>query len=154
MKSTVEADLLPRAQSRTRQTTCQRVKVLIWCFCIILFILLSPHFYSWRDNAFSPGYWKSQLHDDHWCPLPELALPIHDGLGPSDRFMKHEHLELQVSRLSAAVRIPTESYDDSGPVGVDPRWDVFQEFHELLAELFPLTYVLFQQDLLESQNIN
>ncbi len=30
--------------------------------------------------------------------------------------------------LSGAVKIPTESYDVMGPVGEDPRWDVFYKF--------------------------
>jgi hypothetical protein len=34
----------------------------------------------------------------------------------------------------------TESYDDMGPVGVDPRWDVFGPFHDYLLKAFPLVY--------------
>ena len=33
----------------------------------------------------------------------------------------------------------TESYDQMGPVGVDPRWDVFAAFHTYLLKAFPLT---------------
>ncbi|CAK5268849.1 unnamed protein product [Mycena citricolor] len=43
-------------------------------------------------------------------------------------------------RLAGAVRIPTESYDDLLPVGVDPRWDVFALLHGYLEETFPLVY--------------
>ncbi|KAG8984577.1 hypothetical protein FRB93_006422 [Tulasnella sp. JGI-2019a] len=39
--------------------------------------------------------------------------------------------------LGGAIRIPTEIFDDIGPVGEDPRWDVFAEFHEYLREAFP-----------------
>ncbi|CAE6427932.1 unnamed protein product [Rhizoctonia solani] len=39
--------------------------------------------------------------------------------------------------LGAAVRIPTESYDKMGPVGTDPRWDVFYKFSEHLEKTFP-----------------
>jgi Gly-Xaa carboxypeptidase len=32
--------------------------------------------------------------------------------------------------LSGAVKIPTEIYDVMGPIGKDPRWDVFYTFAE------------------------
>jgi hypothetical protein len=31
----------------------------------------------------------------------------------------------------------TESYDDMQPVGVDPRWEIFGEFHKYLARTLP-----------------
>jgi len=42
-----------------------------------------------------------------------------------------------VERLAGAIGIPTESFDDMGPVGEDPRWDIFQDFHEYLAKTYP-----------------
>jgi Gly-Xaa carboxypeptidase len=30
-----------------------------------------------------------------------------------------------------------------GPVGEDPRWEVFAPFHEYLEKAFPLVYVLY-----------
>jgi hypothetical protein len=48
-----------------------------------------------------------------------------------------EYLRDSVQRLSGAVKIPTESYDDMGPVGEDSRWDVFGEFHEYLEKTYP-----------------
>lgn len=42
-----------------------------------------------------------------------------------------------IARLSGAVRIRTESYDDLGEVGEDPRWDVFFGLHEYLEDTFP-----------------
>lgn len=52
--------------------------------------------------------------------------------------MRDEQLALQVKRLSAAVQVPTESYDDNGEVDEDPRWETFQQFHNVLQDLFPL----------------
>lgn len=34
----------------------------------------------------------------------------------------------------------TESYDDLGPVGEDPRWDIFAKFHAYLRVSFPKTF--------------
>ncbi|KAJ7503528.1 carboxypeptidase S [Mycena galericulata] len=42
--------------------------------------------------------------------------------------------------LANAIRIPTESYDNMQPVGIDPRWEVFSTFHAYLATAFPLTH--------------
>jgi Gly-Xaa carboxypeptidase len=42
-----------------------------------------------------------------------------------------------IARLSAAVQIPTESFDDLGPIGDDKRWDVFYNFHHYLNATFP-----------------
>ncbi|KAF8845156.1 carboxypeptidase S [Paxillus ammoniavirescens] len=53
----------------------------------------------------------------------------------SDAFRLHTY-----SRLSGAIRIPTESRDDSGPIGEDPVWEPFAEFHDYLEETFPLVY--------------
>ncbi|KAF8070006.1 hypothetical protein FPV67DRAFT_1578960 [Lyophyllum atratum] len=46
--------------------------------------------------------------------------------------------------LSGAVRIPTESFDNMGPVGEDPRWDAFAPFHDYLLGAFPLVHTTLQ----------
>ncbi|KAL0961074.1 hypothetical protein HGRIS_006057 [Hohenbuehelia grisea] len=40
--------------------------------------------------------------------------------------------------LQGAVRIPTETFDDFGPPGEDPRWDSRLKLHDYLSERFPL----------------
>lgn len=42
--------------------------------------------------------------------------------------------------LGGAVRIPTESYDDMGPVSEDPRWNIFSALHNYLLGAFPLVH--------------
>jgi Gly-Xaa carboxypeptidase len=49
-----------------------------------------------------------------------------------------EFFDKSLKRMQGAVQIPTESFDDMGKVGEDPRWDVFIEFHEYLEKTFPL----------------
>jgi len=70
-----------------------------------------------------------QLPDDDISKALERALS-------SDAYLKDS-----VERLSGAVQIPTESFDDMGPVGQDPRWDVFQKFHDYLEKVYPKVYV-------------
>ena len=77
------------------------------------------------------------------CPQVEPLLPEQsskelldmDGYLKSSRF-RNESIE----RLSDAVRIPTESFDDMGPIGCDKRWDIFYEFAQFLEKTFPLTH--------------
>lgn len=42
--------------------------------------------------------------------------------------------------LSAAVQIPTQSYDDNGEPGEDERWAPFFEFQKWLEEAFPTAW--------------
>ncbi|KAJ7197362.1 carboxypeptidase S [Mycena pura] len=42
-----------------------------------------------------------------------------------------------VAQLSAAIQIPTETFDEMGPVGEDPRWITRGPFVEHLREAFP-----------------
>jgi len=79
-----------------------------------------------------------------WCPLPDVVAPRDDGLKSSEHLMRSTQRDLQVRRLSSAVRVPTESYDDNSDVDDDPRWATFGDFHSLLAELFPLVYASSQ----------
>ncbi|KAF2874260.1 vacuolar carboxypeptidase-like protein Cps1 [Massariosphaeria phaeospora] len=49
-----------------------------------------------------------------------------------------------IERLSGAVQIATESFDDMGGVGKDPRWDVFYSFASYLEKTFPLVHSALQ----------
>ncbi|KAI9743933.1 MAG: hypothetical protein M1818_002667 [Claussenomyces sp. TS43310] len=49
-------------------------------------------------------------------------------------------LNASLGRLQGAIRIPTESFDDMGRVGEDPRWNVFADFHAYLERTFPLVF--------------
>lgn len=78
---------------------------------------------------------------DLWCPLPNVTSSSDDSLKPSDHLMSPEQRQLQVRRLTAAVHVPTESFDDNGDVNQDPRWETFDDFHQVLSDLFPLVCV-------------
>lgn len=45
-----------------------------------------------------------------------------------------------IERLSGAVKIKTETFDDLGAIGVDRRWEVFYNFHGYLKTSFPLVH--------------
>ncbi|KAF2735266.1 vacuolar carboxypeptidase-like protein Cps1 [Polyplosphaeria fusca] len=56
-----------------------------------------------------------------------------------------------IARLAGAVQIPTETFDDMGEVGFDPRWDVFPPLAAYLEKTFPLVHSTLQ---LEKINIH
>ena len=62
----------------------------------------------------------------------KLEQEIRDELS-SDAFF-----DKSLKKLQAAINVPTESFDDMGPVGEDPRWDIFADLHANLKESFPL----------------
>ncbi|KAI0172626.1 carboxypeptidase S [Hypoxylon sp. FL1284] len=108
------------------------------CLCLIP-LYFSPLLPSLARGLLS----RSQPYHDvpeQWCPLPDVIVPGNDGLTSSKHLMTSEQLQLQVQRLSAAVCVPTESYDDNGDVDEDPRWATFGDFHQVLEELFPLVH--------------
>ena len=60
----------------------------------------------------------------------------------AEALRSEEYLRGSIERLSGAVQIPTETFDDMGPVGEDPRWDLFQRFHDYLEQTYPSVYEL------------
>lgn len=62
----------------------------------------------------------------------KLEQEIRDELS-SDLFF-----DKSMKKLQGAINVATESFDDMGPVGEDPRWDIFADLHANLKESFPL----------------
>jgi hypothetical protein len=76
-----------------------------------------------------------------WCPVPQLPAPSQDGLiSLADFGDSKDLIKQQVERLSAAVNVPTISYDDSDDVDKDPRWHAFVTLHDVLKAQFPRVY--------------
>ncbi|KAL4066388.1 hypothetical protein V8B97DRAFT_1979578 [Scleroderma yunnanense] len=89
-------------------------------------------------------YWALRfLLGDEPCPQWDAVYPQ-----SNDRLDAHlenvyasQDFKLRTyDTLSGAIRVPTESHDGSGPVGEDPVWDAFADFHEYLERAFPLIY--------------
>ncbi|OIW26897.1 putative vacuolar carboxypeptidase Cps1 [Coniochaeta ligniaria NRRL 30616] len=115
--------------------------------CLLSLLCLVPLYRVCPLQALTSRFldgWASKHHTGpgvvDWCPLPDVVAPRDDGLKPSEHLMGSTQRDLQVRRLSSAVQVPTESYDDNGDVDDDPRWATFGDFHSLLVELFPLVH--------------
>lgn len=132
---------------------------------LILFIgLLAVPKPSHKSDGFDDDY------DDN-APVPDSSgickqmsakeFPDDDISKALERLLESEDFRREATeRLSGAVRIPTESYDDMGPVGEDDRWDVFQDFHDYLAKSYPKVYVallmqlMFRHSRLKVEKVN
>ena len=77
------------------------------------------------------------------CRQVEALHPRHQNhaLAAMDQFLASDKFRNEsIARLSEAVQIPTQSYDDMGPVEQDPRWDIMYTFTEYLENTFPAIY--------------
>ncbi|KAL7280786.1 hypothetical protein ACG7TL_005730 [Trametes sanguinea] len=77
------------------------------------------------------------------CPQPKALRPAkHAALEEAlERVYADETYRLEAYKaLGGAVQIPTESYDDLGPVGEDSRWDIFADLHEYLEGTYPRVF--------------
>ncbi|KAF7356683.1 Carboxypeptidase S [Mycena venus] len=103
--------------------------------------LLIP--YIFWGNSHSPFEVTSDGTFTSPCPQVHALLPkTHSELfAVLEEVYKTEEFKLGAyDKLSGAVGIPTESHDNMRPVGQDPRWDIFHQFHGFLESTFPLIY--------------
>lgn len=121
-------------------------------FMVIVFVLMTTVSSVMRrkEAAFDipanghPGNEKPQEDEvfSTWCPVSPLPAPLQDNLTSSAEIGNSKDLvKQQVGRLSAAVNVPTISYDDNDDVDKDPRWHAFVTLHEVLRTQFPKVYV-------------
>ncbi|KAK4097661.1 carboxypeptidase S [Parathielavia hyrcaniae] len=80
------------------------------------------------------------------CAQPPPLLPSKDANldRAYERIASSGFRNATIRRLSGAVQVKTESFDDLGPIGEDPRWDVFYDFHRFLEQTFPLIHSKLQ----------
>jgi hypothetical protein len=76
------------------------------------------------------------------CPQVDAVAPsgINGELWAnlSALYAQDSYEERAIAWLSDAVRVPTETFDEMGPVGEDERWETRGPFHEYLLEAFPM----------------
>lgn len=128
------------------------IRVLLCSLVIILLVL-----YKFYDPAFLhlPRSWLwlgpcNELAGSLPPAVNSTTCPQWAALHPTKNRRLSEDLDVAYSSenfkqkaiqaLGDAVRVPTESYDDNGPVGEDSRWDTFAELHRVLEASFPRIY--------------
>ncbi|KAI9440737.1 carboxypeptidase S [Lactarius indigo] len=99
--------------------------------------------YTTHLGLFLPERGFRRPNNANICPQANALYPDRHGrlwksLGKE--FDQNAFTLRAVEWLGGAVRVPTESYDNMGPIGVDERWEVFGPFHDYLLRSFPLTH--------------
>ncbi|KAI9453418.1 carboxypeptidase S [Lactarius psammicola] len=95
------------------------------------------------DRSHYPEEDLGHLNDAKICPQADALYPdrharIWEKLGKD---FDQDAFTLRAAEwLGGAVRVPTESYDNMDPIGVDERWEAFRPFHDYLLRSFPLTH--------------
>ncbi|KAK7060895.1 hypothetical protein VNI00_000628 [Paramarasmius palmivorus] len=80
----------------------------------------------------------AQLCSQYSELLPEKNHALWESLG--EAIGTEEFKTRAIDWLAGAIQVPTESYDNMDPVGIDPRWETFGKLHEYLATAFPLVH--------------
>ncbi|KAF8337821.1 hypothetical protein F5887DRAFT_983768 [Amanita rubescens] len=132
------ADLLPLVAPAPSTKKTGRFRTLLIALGFILCTLKSISIAS-RGSTLLPHILESSNH----CPQTGLILPrknrkLWKDLGKT--IGSNGFKARAVDWLGGAVRIPTESFDNLGPVGSDERWEKFSKFHEYLSAAFPLLH--------------
>ncbi|EGN91720.1 hypothetical protein SERLA73DRAFT_173383 [Serpula lacrymans var. lacrymans S7.3] len=74
------------------------------------------------------------------CSQAAELIPEKNGVIWESSNVRYDTLPFKkraVKWLGGAIRIPTETYDEMQPVGIDPRWEIFHVFQDYLLEAFP-----------------
>jgi hypothetical protein len=82
--------------------------------------------------------------DTEMCPQANPLVPRKNASlwkNLTAQYTTDSSLARAVAQLSTAVKVPTETFDAMGPVGVDPRWESRDSFIDHLENAFPLVYV-------------
>ena len=85
--------------------------------------------------------------------------PLHPSKGSDRVEHMYEYLssddfkESSIARLANAVQIPTESFDDLGKIGEDPRWDIMYKFAEYLKITFPLVHEHMEPEVVNTHGL-
>ena len=145
---------LPVAHTPTPAPTCNTTRCNSFKTIAKALALGLPLYalYAWNTNqsvlpsALTRG--GADVNFASQCVQPSPLNPSkNDALDKAYAFLSTDKfLNASVARLSGAVRVKSESFDDLGAIGEDPRWDVFYDFAAYLKKTFPLIHSKLQVD--------
>lgn len=138
-----------RNETRTKRPFSQVPRIIFWLAALVFTVHLlvcntsETSSWPWRHKH-GHDHKKKKKHTDFksQCVQPD---PLFPSKSPSldaifDYINTPAFRTETIDRLSGAIRVKSESFDDLGAVGTDPRWDVFYDFYAYLAKTFPLIH--------------
>ncbi|KAH9815662.1 Peptidase dimerization domain [Teratosphaeria destructans] len=146
----MEKQGLPLLEEQQRPRLTQKTWIVKRTFSVLVLGILTiflakPLIHDLRDR-FEPHHKGPNHHGKHHhkdftslCQQPQpLYPPQHERLDQAYDFLStSEFKNASIKRHSGAVQIPTQSFDDLGPVGEDKRWEALYPFTDYLAATFP-----------------
>lgn len=111
--------------------------------CSLAAVHLSSSPRQWLNRVKSPVNPVLQRPSTPACLQVPALNPHHQSQGLDD-MDKHigsaDFRNGSIARLSGAVQVPTESFDDLGPIGEDKRWETLYDFADYLKKTFPVVH--------------
>ncbi|KAK5938649.1 hypothetical protein PMZ80_008840 [Knufia obscura] len=135
---TVESD---SSTARSRSSRKGRALASILTILIVTTCLLTgsapwPHQGPWWRSGTNSGSSGKTASCEQVSPLQPKNQSR--GLNDMDEYITSDaYQDASIKRLSGAVQIPTESFDDLGAIGEDKRWEIMYDFAAYLKKTFP-----------------
>ncbi|RMZ30449.1 hypothetical protein D0859_05455 [Hortaea werneckii] len=133
----------PPAEHQAPRPAGSHIRRYITCILIVAATLYwtAPFLHSVVSNTtHSSPRDNNARSSEPKCSQPAAQFPStdNDALNRAYDFLSTDDFKLaSIKRHAGAVQIPTESFDDMGPVGEDKRWNTRFDFHKYLAKTFP-----------------
>ena len=108
-----------------------------------------------RRPILQPNH-ASHVYPSEQCPQVDPLFPecTSSKLAAMDEYLKSSDFQNKsIAHLKGAVQIPTQSFDDMGPIGEDERWEIFYEFEAYLRKTFPLIHKTLEVDTVNTHGL-
>ncbi|KAL2817653.1 hypothetical protein BJX63DRAFT_103148 [Aspergillus granulosus] len=109
----------------------------------ILFTFLDIPLKQFLTNFdLSPNPGKHTPYNPSICPQVTPIAPSHNRIEQSilDKTSPPTYHDQIINKLRGIIQIPSESYDDLGPIGQDPRWNIFYKIEEYIKAQYPTVF--------------
>lgn len=142
---------------RARPRALLKVKVLTFVlFTVLLATWLSRGSVLWSgQDSWRPFGSEEPVSGKNCDQVP----PLHPqnqshGLDDMDEYIESDSFrDASIKRLSGAVQIPTESFDDLGAIGEDKRWDIMYKFAAYLKDTFPKSHKTLSLEMVNTHGL-
>ncbi|KAL5113383.1 hypothetical protein ACEQ8H_008748, partial [Pleosporales sp. CAS-2024a] len=124
--------------------------VLAGCWVLSRHYIISQNTSQWDHDS------NTLAQSGPQCPQVEPLVPVKSSkeLDDMQTYLESEDFKkVAIERLSGAVQVPTQSYDDMGEIGEDERWDIFYDFAVYLEKTFPLVHAKLQLEKINTHGL-
>ncbi|KAF7338838.1 Carboxypeptidase S [Mycena sanguinolenta] len=140
MGSKSEPPTLPSNANAPQRPKRARLSLVLAAVLLTAFIRFSFVLAPLINHSFRRSCGFASVSTANVCPQPAPLSPSTNAAVWSNLTALHRTPAFHaraVAQLSAAVQIPTETFDSMGPVGEDPRWASRGPFVDHLTSAFP-----------------